>query len=353
MTDEIDDGIFENTKMTFGEHLDELRLALIKSVLALSIGFLVALLFAGWVVDYVQTPLKAALEDYYRGLAAKSYLQYLEQRRLEGAPVPRDIGAAAQLMADEGLVPDERLIDPREALESIEKAFPDAIDSTRLPPRDPTAPINRSELVPLRMYHNLADDPRVRVVGLSVQEPFAVYIKAAAVLGIVLSSPLVFFFLWQFVGAGLYPHEKQYVRVFLPISLGLFLAGVMLAFFFVFRFVLAFLFQFYDWMGIDPDPRITDWLTFVLILPLGFGISFQLPLVMLFLERIGIFSVKSYMSQWRIAVLVIFVLAMVLTPSDPYSMLLMAIPLTVLYFGGVLMCRLMPRRGPAFERHGD
>jgi sec-independent protein translocase protein TatC len=146
------------------------------------------------------------------------------------------------------------------------------------------------------------------------------------------------------VAVGLYPHEKKYVHVFLPISLGLFLAGVFLAFFVVFRFVLAFLFTFYQWMGIDPDPRITDWLTFVLILPLGFGISFQLPLVMLFLERIGIFTVASYTSHWRISVLVIFVLAMILTPSDPYSMLLMAVPLTALYFGGIAMCQLMPRR---------
>jgi len=344
LSDDFDDGIFESTKMTFGEHLDELRATLIKSVLALTIGFGVALLFAGSVVDYVQTPLKGALEDYYRGLAKKSYLAYLEQRRLDGAPVPQDLEAAAQLMADQGLVPDERLVDPRELLESIQSAFPGAIDASRLPPRDPTTPIDRSQLVPLRMYHNLAEDPRVRVVGLSVGEPFSVYIKAAAVLGIVLSSPFVFYFLWQFVGAGLYPHEKQYVRVFLPISLGLFLAGVALAFFFVFRYVLAFLFQFYDWMGIDPDPRITDWLSFVLILPLGFGISFQLPLVMLFLERIGVFRVADYMSHWRIAVLVIFVLSMILTPSDPYSMMLMAAPLTVLYFGGVLMCRLMPRR---------
>jgi len=349
VSDDFDDRIFESSKMTFGEHLDELRAALIKSVLALVIGFLIALLFAGWVVDYVQTPLKSALEDYYRGLAKQSYLHYLERRRLDGAPVPQDLDAAAQLMADEGLVPDERLIDPREVLESFQKAFPGAIDASKLPPRDPNAPLDRSQLVPLRMYHNLADDPRVRVVGLAVHEPFSVYIKAAVVLGIVLSSPFVFYFLWQFVGAGLYPHEKHYVRLFLPISLGLFLAGVLLAFFFVFRYVLAFLFQFYAWMGIDPDPRITDWLSFVLVLPLGFGISFQLPLVMLFLERIGVFRVADYIGHWKIAVLVIFVLSMILTPSDPYSMMLMAAPLTLLYFGGVLMCRLMPRRGTKFD----
>jgi len=81
-------------------------------------------------------------------------------------------------------------------------------------------------------------------------------------------------------------------------------------------------------------------------LPLGFGISFQLPLVMLFLERIGIFSVETYLQKWRIAVLVISVLSMFLTPADPGSMLLMGVPLVVLYFGGILLCRTMPGHAP-------
>ena len=330
--------------MTFGEHLDELRSALIKSVLALVIGFMVALLFAGSVVDYVQTPLKSALENHYRRLAKQTYFKYLEQRRLDGAPVPSDLDAAAEIMANEGLVPEERYLDPRVTLDALAQAYPDAVDASKVPRREAGEPVDRSKLVPLLMFHELKDDPRVRVIGLAVHEPFSVYLKAALVLGAVLSSPFVFYFLWQFVAVGLYPHEKQYVHVFLPMSIGLFLAGAALAFFVVFRFVLTFLFTFFDWMGIDPDPRITDWLSFVLVLPLGFGISFQLPLVMLFLERIGVFSVASYLSQWRIAVLVIFVLSMVLTPSDPYSLLLMAIPLTGLYFGGILLCRMLPRR---------
>lgn len=340
---------FETTKMTFGEHLDELRAALIKSVLSLVIGFLVALIFAGWVVDYVQSPLKAALSDYYRGLAQKQYRALLERRRADGAPVPQDLDAAAETIAREGLVPEERFVDPRATLEALARQYPDAIDASRIPHRDEAAPLDRSQLVPLTLFHPLEADPRVRVIGLAVHEPFSVYIKAALVLGAVLASPFVFYFIWEFVAVGLYPHERQYVHTFLPISLGLFLAGVLLAFFVVFRFVLAFLFTFYQWMGIDPDPRITDWLSFVLILPLGFGISFQLPLVMLFLERIGVFTVESYLGQWRMAVMVIFLIAMILTPSDPYSMLLMAIPLTLLYFGGVWLCRAMPRRSSFAE----
>jgi sec-independent protein translocase protein TatC len=116
--------------------------------------------------------------------------------------------------------------------------------------------------------------------------------------------------------------------------------------------VLTFLFAFNDWLGIGIEPRITEWLGFVLILPLGFGIAFQLPLVMLFLERIGVFNVEAYLSKWRIAVLVIAVLSMVLTPADPGSMLLMFVPLTVLYFGGILLCLFMPRRRSPYEEEG-
>jgi len=122
-----------------------------------------------------------------------------------------------------------------------------------------------------------------------------------------------------------------------------------LAYFFVFRPVLSFLFSFNAGMNIDPDPRISEWLSFVLFLPIGFGIAFQLPLVMLFLNRIGIFTIQNYLQKWRIAILVIFVLAMLLTPADPISMLLMAIPLTVLYFFGVILCKWMPKSRSPFD----
>ena len=78
-------------------------------------------------------------------------------------------------------------------------------------------------------------------------------------------------------------------------------------------------------------------------MPLGFGVSFQLPLVMLFIHRIGLISIETYIEKWRIAILVIFVIAMLLTPSDPYSMLLLAGPLTGLYFLGLGLCKWMPR----------
>jgi sec-independent protein translocase protein TatC len=193
---------------------------------------------------------------------------------------------------------------------------------------------------------------KVRFQVLNAQEAFMIWLKAALTTGLVLASPYIFFQIWTFVAAGLYPHEKHYVYLYLPISIALFLGGAALAFVFVFQPVLDFLFTFNRGMNADFDPRVGEWLSFVLILPLGFGISFQLPLVMLFLNRIGIASLDFYIQQWRIAILTICVISMVLTPADPVSMLLMAAPLCLLYVLGILMCKYMPAgRSPFAEAY--
>jgi len=189
---------------------------------------------------------------------------------------------------------------------------------------------------------------KVRVQSLEAHEVFTIWLKAVLVIGAVLASPMIFWHIWNFVASGLYPHEKNQVYFFLPFSIGLFLAGAILAFGFVFPTVLDFLFSFNRAMNIDPDPRISKWLSFVLFLPVGFGIAFQLPLIMLFMERIGIFTTKAYLEKWRIAILIIFVASMLLTPADPISMLLMAIPLTALYFLGIILCRWLPKHTSPF-----
>ncbi len=203
----------------------------------------------------------------------------------------------------------------------------------------------KTNLVPLTTWREV----KVSAQSLAITEPFMIWVKAGVIAGLFLASPWVFYQLWTFVAAGLYPHEQRYVHVFLPISLGLFLSGILLAYFFVFDPVLQFLFAFNAQTGIEPQPRVSEWLSFVLILPLGFGIAFQLPLLMLFLNRIGLIDVSTYLVHWRIAIMVIFILAMFLTPADPISMLLLAVPLTILYFGGVLMCLWKPASRSPFD----
>jgi sec-independent protein translocase protein TatC len=200
-------------------------------------------------------------------------------------------------------------------------------------------------LVPIDIWERSDIQPQ----SLGVTETFMVWLKAGVLTGLTFAAPLVFYQLWTFVAAGLYPHEQKYVHLYLPISIFLFVCGVLLAFLFVFDPVLDFLFSFNRQMGIVPQMRISDWLSFVMFMPLGFGTAFQLPLVMLFLNRIGLVQVSDYVSKWRIAIMIIFVVSMFLTPQDPLSLLLMAIPLSMLYFVGLAMCIWMPKNKNPFE----
>jgi sec-independent protein translocase protein TatC len=203
----------------------------------------------------------------------------------------------------------------------------------------------RADLVPLDVWERADFQPQ----ALGVTETFMVWLKAGILSGITLAGPFIFYHLWSFVAAGLYPHEQKYVYIYLPISIALFVSGVVLVFLFVFEPVLQFLFSFNRQMGIAPQMRINDWLSFVMFMPVGFGVAFQLPLVMLFMNRIGIFQVSDYLQKWRVAVMSIFVLSMFLTPQDPISLLLLAIPLCFLYFLGVGMCIWMPRHQNPFD----
>jgi sec-independent protein translocase protein TatC len=329
-----DEAKLEETKMSFSEHLEELRTALFKSIAVWMIGTLVGLA-VGWnVVDYIQTPLREALDNFYRNQAEVAQLNRLTEQQAEGQPVPENLAAAAAETAEAGLVPEDLYISRSELARAL---------GNEVPEENGEFATTREDMIRLRLYRPIEEDPRLSVISLSGQEPFMIYMKASLVVGAVVASPFIFYFIWNFVAAGLYKRERNLVYMFMPMSLGLFFAGAALAFFVAFDYVLEFLFWFNAKMGIQPTPRISDWLSFALMLPLGFGISFQLPLVMLALERVGIFTIESYTSKWRLSVVVIFIIAMLLTPADPGSMLLMAIPLTFLYFLGIALCKHLPR----------
>jgi sec-independent protein translocase protein TatC len=358
MPQPIEDDLFRESTMTFGEHLEELRSCLFKAIYGLAAGFAVGLLIGSDVVAFIQTPLSEALSTYYQRESVKRVQG--ELRRLKDSPraLPWTDEEIENRVKNQNLLAEEVFVDPAELLQQLKAAYPGRIDQVQPPARDVSALDEQAAdevppgMIRLFLWRPGKDDPRVRIKSLNAQEAFSVYVKASLLVGVLLASPWIFYQIWSFVAAGLYPHERHYVHVFLPVSLGLFLMGAALAFFAVFRPVLNFLLGFNATLGIDPDPRINEWLSFVLFLPLGFGIGFQLPLVMLFLERIGVFTVRNYMSQWRISVLVICVLAAILTPPDPYSMILMAAPLTILFFGGVLLCILLPRKRSPFGENG-
>ncbi|MBN1393796.1 MAG: twin-arginine translocase subunit TatC [Pirellulales bacterium] len=363
MPQPIEDDLFRESTMTFGEHLEELRACLFKSVVGLMIGLIFGLYPLGkYVVQYIQTPLSDALTAYYQKESVERVNREMEEMESRGQPLPWTDEELKRRVEQESFLAEEVFIDPVDLLRQLKIAFPkqfgDADPPKKFIPAEQNAERAKAkqrgdDLIRLFLWRPSEDDPRLRTKSLSAQEAFMVYIKASLLVGVLLASPWIFYQIWHFVAAGLYPHERRYVHLYLPISLGLFLLGAALAFNLVFEPVLSFLLSFNKSLGIDPDPRINEWLGFVMMLPIGFGIGFQLPLVMLFLNRIGVFTVHGYLSQWKIAIFVIFVLSAFLTPPDPSSMMLLAAPLTMLYFGGVLLCKLLPRKAGPYGDGGE
>ncbi len=158
------------------------------------------------------------------------------------------------------------------------------------------------------------------------------------VTGLVLASPWVFYQIWAFIAAGLYRHERLYVRKFLPMSLGLFLGGVLLCFFAVLPVTLSILLEFNIMLGIEPSLRLTDWMGFATILPVVFGVCFETPLVMLFLAKIGVFTADDFRKKRKYAYLIMIVVAAVLTPGpDVFSQCMLAVPMAGLYELGIFL----------------
>jgi sec-independent protein translocase protein TatC len=355
MKQKYDDDLFKDTTMTFGEHLDELRVALFKAVLGLMVGCIVGFFLADYTVALILRPLEGALGTYYANASVEAYDAWANKLADAKLPNPYTKEQINQLVFNDHMLFDIMYVDPRQALDEVLRSkpqWPKTLSQAAANANREPAPITEPEaspnimqrLAPILLFHPAKEDERIQAKSFSFPETFGIWLKASLVVGMIISSPWVFYQIWSFVAAGLYPHEKKYIHVFLPFSLALFLLGAATAYLLVFQPVLNFLLTFNKSLGIGTDPRISEWLGFVLLLPLGFGIGFQLPLVMLFLERIGIFGIRAYIEKWRIAVLVIFIISAVLTPADPYSILFMAVPLVLLYFGGILLCRFLPNR---------
>ncbi|MGD0656065.1 MAG: twin-arginine translocase subunit TatC [Thermoguttaceae bacterium] len=333
-----DEDLFADSTMTFGEHLEELRICLWRAILGLIAGIIIGMFLGGQVVNLIQRPLTNALSHYYQR-ETEAKIAALTGQNGDNAKNEKEILEAAK---SRGMIADDVYVDPRELLAKLDTAHPQELPNIQLPEKSMQG--KEDGLIHILLWRKSADDPRVHLKSFSVWEGFGIYVKAAFLVGLLLASPWIFYQIWTFVAAGLYPHEKHYVHFYLPISIGLFFFGACVAFSFVFEPVLNFLFSVNKWLGIDLDPRISEWIGFALILPVGFGIGFQLPLVMYFLERVGIVSAGMFAKHWKIAVLLIWVLATLLTPPDPFSQFFLGIPLTFLYFGGILLCKYVPRR---------
>ena len=177
---------------------------------------------------------------------------------------------------------------------------------------------------------------------MAITEPlegFMTYLKVAAITGVTVASPVVFYQFWQFVAPGLYPREQKRLIPLVITSTFLFLLGGAFAYFVIFDFAFQFFMEFTS-DDVVPVLSISSYLSIVIRLLLAFGLSFQLPIVVYFLARIGLVDHKDMMHFFKYAVVAIFVLASFLTPPDVISQILMAIPLIALYGIGIIVAKI-------------
>ncbi|MFA5688495.1 MAG: twin-arginine translocase subunit TatC [Kiritimatiellales bacterium] len=175
-------------------------------------------------------------------------------------------------------------------------------------------------------------------------EGFLQVVKVIFATGILISLPLLIFFIAQFVLPGLKPNERKlltYGGIFGGI---LFAAGVAMCYSMSLPVAVGIMFYFNDYLGTVANWKIDKYLGFVLQLLIGFGLAFELPLILLLAGRMGLVTVEQLTKYRRHVIVGILVVAMVLTPPDVITQLQMAIPLYILYECCILILRLMTRR---------
>ena len=321
------DDLFADTRMSFGEHIEELRTHLLRALVGFMVALVISFFFGSYVLEFIKAPVERELMEFY-------------QRRFEKKKAELTSGKDTE---------HKELNEPKLVTMQVQKNELARMLGLKVPD-PPVGEENAEEWVslpvrvkPLDLALATGDADRLLVgrppllATMNIMEGFMALVKVCILCGIVLGSPWIFYELWAFVAAGLYRHEKRYINVYLPFSLGLFLIGVFFCEFLVIPKAISTLLMFNEWLGFEPDLRISEWLTFAILFPLVFGLSFQTPLVMLFLAKIGIFDAASFRRKRRIAWFAMAAFAAIITPIDALSMILLWVPMCGLYELGILL----------------
>ncbi len=181
----------------------------------------------------------------------------------------------------------------------------------------------------------------VTVEGLEIGVGFSLFMTTMLWGGTILSLPALLYFIFQFVFPGLRRHERNIVLSTLIAGVVLFLSGVWLCFSFTLRLAVEALMAINTWMNVPVTIlQVESYIGFVLKILLAFGLAFQFPLILLVLGWLGLISAQTLKSHRGIAIVLIFTVAMFLTPPDPLSQIIMAVPMCLLYELTIILVRL-------------
>ncbi|MFY9342845.1 MAG: twin-arginine translocase subunit TatC [Planctomycetota bacterium] len=290
----------ELPRMTFGDHLEELRSRVVKSLLAIVVAVVALLPFKDSVEEVILGP--------YRAQWRAGFLAHIESLEAK-------VAAAAT-----GAPLDKRT----PGFLEYARANKDAI----LAGRDEYSFLLKEETgypVPYGLYS---------INGL---EDMLAFMWASLMFALVIASPIVIWQVWAFIAAGLYKAERAAFYRYFPLMACLLAGGVAFGYFIALPYSLGFLIRMMNPDQVNAMFSVGQYLTLLFALTGAMGLVFQLPVVMVALQRIGLVTHRAFVKNWRLTILIIFVVAAVVTPPEPISMLLMAAPMLLLYGLGLLL----------------
>jgi sec-independent protein translocase protein TatC len=182
-----------------------------------------------------------------------------------------------------------------------------------------------------------------KLIFTSLPEMFLAYIKVSLVGGIILAIPVIFYELWMFVAPALYQKEKRYLVPFVLFSSILFILGALFGYLIVFPYGFKFFISFAT-EDIQALPSVKQYFSFAIRLLLAFGLVFEMPVVVLFLAKIGLVTPDAMKRFRKYAILCAFILGAILTPPDVATQIMMALPIIILYELSILISKGVYRK---------
>jgi sec-independent protein translocase protein TatC len=329
----IDHELHDRTgQMSFLEHLDELRRRLVNSVIIVVLAFIICWFVSGYIYDFLSIPIRRALSEASRSelpvagetgsekilsleeIKEGDYGRFIFDRPTKLGPTLIAAGATVQARVARdtdgklGLFTDETLITNNAIVEK----------GIRLPVIFTEAAVSQPN----------ADE---RMTVTTAQEQFTLYVTVSLYSAIALSIPLLLWQVWGFISPALYKHERAYVTPFIGLSSVAFVLGAAFAYYILFPPAASYLLN----LGGGEFQlllKASDYLDLITIIMLAMGVIFQMPAITYVLARIGIVSAGFLLRSWKIAIVVILIVAAVVSPTgDIPNMMLFAAPMMVLY----------------------
>ena len=200
-------------------------------------------------------------------------------------------------------------------------------------------------------YANAVKDDGVdrRLIFTALQETFLTYLKVSFFAAFFISSPIILIQIWKFIAPGLYKNEKKAILPYLVVTPVLFLFGGMLVYYLIMPLAIKFFLSFEatsinSALPIQLEAKVNEYLSLVMKLIFAFGLSFQLPVVLSLLARVGFVDSVFLKERRKYVVIIIFVAAAALTPPDPITQIGLAIPLLILYELSILSVKIIEKR---------